>query len=50
MIQEKSAGREKLGEVGKSQSFLAMPRSLIKQYDSGNALKLRYLLKPGIVF
>ena len=53
MVQEKSTGREKLGEVGKSQAFLAMLRSLLKQYDSelpGNALKLRDLLKPDIVF
>ena len=52
LVQENSTVRDKLGEVGNSQAFLAMLRSLVKQYDSelpGNALKLRDLLKPDIV-
>ena len=53
LVQENSTVREKLGEIGNSQAFLAMLRSLVKQYDSElprNALKLRDLLKPDIVF
>ena len=53
LVQENSTVRDKLGEVGNSQAFLAMLRSLVKQHDSelpGNALKLRDLLKPDIVF
>ena len=53
LVQENSTVREKLGEIGNIQAFLAMLRSLVKQYDSElprNALKLRDLLKPDIVF